>query len=382
MPELEKVVELFAESKGIHEDFRLYLTSMPADYFPVPVLQNGVKITNEPPKGIKTNVMRSLNTFNDDMLETSSKPNEWKKLLLSICFFHAVTQERRKFGPLGWNIRYEFNESDLETSITMLKNFLEEGTAVPWDAIRFITGEINYGGRVTDDWDRRCLMSILDIFITPEALKDAYQFSKSGIYYLPNKGSLALYKAYAEQLPLTDEPEIFGMHDNANITFQKQETDLILSIALSIQPRDTGGSTGGQTPDQLVDSLAGKILEGLPLLLQKSEAGPSTFVEDKNGLMESLATFLGQEMVRFNLLLKVMRKSLEDLRKAIKGLVVMSKAQTTGVLGGGFDAESDFPEELDSGRQTYSLLAKCLLLPARLPHSCSSKLCTKVPNCN
>ena len=325
MPELEKVVELFAENKGIHEDFRLYLTSMPADYFPVPVLQNGVKITNEPPKGIKTNVMRSLNTFNDEMLETSSKPNEWKKLLLSLCFFHAVTQERRKFGPLGWNIRYEFNESDLETSITMLKNFLEEGTAVPWDAIRFITGEINYGGRVTDDWDRRCLMSILDIFITPEALKDAYQFSKSGIYYIPVKGSLALYKAYTETLPLTDEPEIFGMHDNANITFQKQETDLILSIALSIQPRDTGGSAGGQTPDQLVDSLAGKILEGLPLQLQRAEAGPTTFVEDKNGLMDSLATFLGQELVRFNELLRVMRKSLEDLRKAIKGLVVMSK---------------------------------------------------------
>jgi len=53
----------------------------------------------------------------------------------------------------------------LDTSKTVVKMLLSEGEVVPWDAILFVTGQINYGGRVTDDWDRRCLMTILKKFI-------------------------------------------------------------------------------------------------------------------------------------------------------------------------------------------------------------------------
>lgn len=159
---------------GIHPDFRLYLTSFPTEYFPIAVLQNGVKMTNEPPKGFKANIVGSFNNLvkPEDFEEScSAKSDQWKKLICGLTFFHANIQERRKFGPLGWNIRYAFDESDLETSIAVLKRFLTEQEVIPWDALNYVTGQINYGGRVTDDWDRRCLMSVLSIYMTPEILK-------------------------------------------------------------------------------------------------------------------------------------------------------------------------------------------------------------------
>lgn len=61
MPRLEKeVLDINENANSINSEFRLFLTSMPCDYFPVPVLQNGIKITNEPPKGIKSNIIGSL----------------------------------------------------------------------------------------------------------------------------------------------------------------------------------------------------------------------------------------------------------------------------------------------------------------------------------
>jgi len=91
---------------------------MPADYFPPSILQNGLKMTTEPPRGLKANLRRSFLQVADDEMLKSSKLNQpvMNKLLLGLCFFHAVVQERRKFGALGWNIRYEFNDTDLDTS--------------------------------------------------------------------------------------------------------------------------------------------------------------------------------------------------------------------------------------------------------------------------
>lgn len=134
------------------------MTSAPTDIFPVSVLQVSVKLTTEPPRGIKANLKRTYAGVDDKVLEDcpAGKNEVWCKLFFSLAFFHSIMQERRKFGPLGFNVVYEFNDSDLETSQTMLRNFLEQAD-IPWVAMNYVISCINYGGRVTDDWDLRCL---------------------------------------------------------------------------------------------------------------------------------------------------------------------------------------------------------------------------------
>lgn len=106
MPRLEAIIEQMSEKD--HEDFRVWLTSMPSAAFPVAVLQCSVKMTMEPPTGLRSNMLGTWATMDNKMINDCKKPKEYKTLLFAFSFFHALVQDRRKFGPIGWNISYAF----------------------------------------------------------------------------------------------------------------------------------------------------------------------------------------------------------------------------------------------------------------------------------
>ena len=104
LPKLQEILEA-AMLEEVNPEYRLWLTSMPSDKFPVSILQNGVKITNEPPKGLKANLAGTFLNISEDYYEESSNPRAWKKLLFATAFYNAISLERKKFGAIGWNIQ-------------------------------------------------------------------------------------------------------------------------------------------------------------------------------------------------------------------------------------------------------------------------------------
>lgn len=147
-------------------------------------------------------------------------PVAYKKLFFAFSFFNAMVQDRRKFGPIGWNIPYAFMQEDFDVCRRQLKIFLDEAKdgEIPFKVLTFLGAEVNYGGRVTDDKDVRLITNILKKFVCPDILSDDYKLSASGIYRSIPAGSVEDYIDYIKSLPLNPSAEAFGMHENAEIT--------------------------------------------------------------------------------------------------------------------------------------------------------------------
>jgi dynein heavy chain len=320
LPRLEMVLEAI-KPEEVNRDFRLWLTSMPSKDFPVSILQKGVKnvkMTNEPPKGMRANLMRSMSQYDDRQLSDCKKSFEYHKLIYALCFFHALTQERRKFGPLGFNQAYDWTTGDLDISQKQLKMFLDMYNTVPFKVLRFLTGEINYGGRVTDDWDRRTLLSILTDFYTPEVFSDTYQFTENARYVSLPEQSVKIYLAQIKEFPLNDAPDIFGLHANAEVTCQQGEAFAMFSNLLLL--RTESGGTAGQTREQSIYQLASDLLKNVPTRFDQKDV----IKKYPQKYEDSMNTVLAQQTDMYNRLLSVVKKTLKDLLKAITGVVVMS----------------------------------------------------------
>ena len=317
LPVLQNLVEELSP-ETTNPNFRLWLTSCPSPSFPISILEKSVKMTVEPPTGIRANIAMCYTGYDEEWFEDCRRPHEFKKMLFSLCFFHALIRARRKFGPLGWNIPYAFSIPDLKISTDQLRLFLDLDTDhIPFKLLQYCTAECNYGGRVTDDKDRRCLQTILTDFYCEDVFDDEYKYSIMDEYYAPKFGNIQSYLDYADTLPINEPPELFGLHPNANITCAISESNLLLKIALSLQPR-TGG--GGGADDGGLAHIALQVQGRVPDIYDVEKVE----VQYPTDYMEAMNTVLTQELVRFNELLVVVKKDLVDIQLALKGELAMS----------------------------------------------------------
>jgi dynein heavy chain len=208
------------------------LTTNPIDptapiRFPLGILQRSLKVVTEPPDGLSANIKQAYSKLNDEILNECPK-REFKSLVYVLSFFHATIQERKKFGKIGWNVNYDFNDSDFRISLSLISLYLNKAIEtneeeLPWSTLRYLIGEAMYGGRVTDDYDRRVLNTYLKEFMG-DFIFDSNQkffFSKADFnYVIPTEADTKeLIEVEIEKIPLFTNPGVFGLHSNAEIQY-------------------------------------------------------------------------------------------------------------------------------------------------------------------
>jgi dynein heavy chain len=149
--------------------------------------------------------------------------------------------------------------------------------------------EANYGGRVTDDKDRRLITVLLKQFYTKDILDDNYRFVPSHKnYYVPSgEGDLNSFKDYIETLPLNDPPEIYGLHANAEISAAINETNNLCSAVLSLLPRTLGG--GGASIEEIIKEKCLNFLGRIPKPFDVELAAklhPNKYKESMNTVLQ------------------------------------------------------------------------------------------------
>ncbi|OAD58895.1 Dynein heavy chain 8, axonemal [Eufriesea mexicana] len=261
---MAELVNFILEMEEPHPHFRIWITTEPHKDFPISLLQMSIKYTYEPPQGIRAGLLSTYSGMHQEMLDQCDAP-QYIPIIYAVSFLHTIVQERRKFGPLGWNIPYEFNMSDWLASCIFINNHLNDfdiKQGISWLTIRYMIGEVQYGGRVTDDYDKRL--------------------------------------------------------------YQGNTTQAVLDTIMSVQPKEAG-AVGAESREVIVARQAKEMLKKLPLSYDPFEVKEKLKLLDATAPM---TIFLKQEIDRIQVVIKVVDTILKDLLLAIEGVIIMSEFLT------------------------------------------------------
>lgn len=363
LSELEKFLG-DAKTNEPHSAFRLWITTEPESSFPLGILYASIKLTNEAPSGMRASLRSiSYELISQDNLEAVPS-KEWRQLLFVLCYMHSVVQERRRFGPIGWNIPYEFNASDLVTSIQFAQNHMMEMhlkrlVQPDWPTLRYMISTIIYGGRITDEQDRALMDAIVDyylnesIFVSPQNQTSDKKPRPSNLmtgFHMPGAKPGATMSCMEDCPPLsiplivvfifadaqgiqefrgaidkllTDEgPETFGLHTNADLTYRSLKMKEIMSIIQLATKGSRLAGISGLTREASLDGLAKSYLEKLPPMFEP-EVTRKALNKLPGGYMSPLNVHLRQEIERLNRLLQLVGDALETLRLALAGSIAL-----------------------------------------------------------
>jgi dynein heavy chain len=333
---MNEMEDVLTKTPEIDEDFRLWITCEITLRFPIGLLQMAIKVTLEPPAGLKAGLSRTYTTMVSQELLDKVDHQKWRTIVYVQSFLHSVVQERRKFGPIGWCVPYEYNNSDLDACLLFLEKHLSTtimvGYQLSWVTIQYMVAEAQYGGRITDDLDRELFITYTAKWFTDEIWKAGFTFNNYQAEYnykIPDGLEIQLFRDSIDTIPPVDSPNIFGLHTNADLTYRLKEASEMLATIIETQPKDTGGGSG-KSVDEVVKDQCLQLLEQMPpdfveeifrAQITKLKGPPGC--GDK-GFSAPLNIFLFQELQRLQNIIRIVRSNLKNLAMAIDGTVVMT----------------------------------------------------------
>ncbi|CAH8459226.1 unnamed protein product [Dicrocoelium dendriticum] len=224
IPKLETLLD---ELSKPHPDFRLWMTTEMVSNFPISILQRSFKVVMEPPSGLKQNLAAGVGKLSHEQF-VNCQHAQYRPCLFTLIFLHAVLQERRRYGKCGWNVCYDFSDSDFQVSLRILQISLnkseETKREISWDTIKYLIGEVMYGGRTIDNYDRRILTTYMDEYFGDFLFDDFQPFrfyqDERVEYFIPEEppgfaNYKEMYSDYVSHLPSAHKPEVLGLHPNA-----------------------------------------------------------------------------------------------------------------------------------------------------------------------
>lgn len=328
--ELEKRLDIYAAEVS-NPGFRLFVSSDPSKSIPIGLLERSIKLTNEPPEGLKQNMKRAFTFFSKEDIE--SKEPKIKTILFALCYFHSVMLERRKFGPKGWNMRYPFSVGDLRDSAIVLNNYMESNAAsgkIPWDDLRYIFGAIMYGGHIVDDWDRILCSAFLENLMNDALLEDdeaelfPFVEGKPVSFRCPPPLSHDKYLEHIETECPPETPLAFGLDPNAEIDFRTQQCVELFATLQEIQPRDGASGGGGDDLQERIQAFMVRVADEAALDSNKLNIEEITSKLGEEARTPYQNAFL-QECEYMNALIRAIVTALAEIELAFKGELTMTE---------------------------------------------------------
>jgi dynein heavy chain len=287
-------------------------------------------------------------------------------MVYSLAMFHSMLLERRKYKGYGWTKEYDFNNSDFKICLDILRTYSRKFVTpqeFPWKAIQELIC-INYGSRFTNHKDSELLQTYAEHFFNPNLIIDKnYNLSSSPDFPYPllddslfekfknttssentnaNRSDyylrMCFFKEEATKLR-PEQPEVFGLHFNAEISSQIQD-NLELLDSIRILNHDLVASAEAKSTDEIVLNKIKFAREKLPKPLESDKKKFEMLIPDDNGGSSGgdktknynpINILLYQEAVKYNKLLELINNDLINFEKALLGHITLTPQIQTSI---------------------------------------------------